>query len=164
MARTKAIYAELAERKKEFDRMKAAQRKTIADRTLKNKLHALIRRAIKCKTPKATKKSRSKTRKIGVKESRRTALQQYCTEVCGGPDGLSSTVVSKELFCAAKEQWEAMTTPEQAPYIAAAAAYNRSVEEKREAEFLKQVAAFNAQRAENNMPVLGLEPEVAMQQ
>ena len=152
-ATTKAMYTELAERKERFDAMKARQRKTMADRTAINKRNTLIRRAIKAKTPVAAKKPRSKPRKIGVKASCRTALQQYCTEVCGD---LSGHVVSKELFSAAKDQWNGMTPEQQAPYVEAAAAYNRSVEEKRLAEFLEQVAAYNAHCAQNNQPVLGL--------
>ena len=53
----------------------------MADRTAINKRNTLIRRAIKAKTPKTAKKPRSKPRKIGVKASCRTALQQYCTKV-----------------------------------------------------------------------------------
>ena len=101
IAYTKVMYAELKERKKRLDTMKAQQRKTIADRTAINKRNTLIRRAIKAKTPVAAKKPRSKPRKIGVKASCRTALQQYCTEVCGD---LSGAVMSKELFSAAKDQ------------------------------------------------------------
>ena len=152
-AYTKAMYAELKERKERFDAMKARQSKTMAERTAINKRNTLIRRAIKAKTPKAAKKPRSKPRKIGVKASCRTGLQQYCTEVCGD---LSGAVVSKELFSAAKDQWNGMTPEQQAPYVEAAAAYNRSVEEKRLAEFLEHVAAYNAHCAQNNQPVLGL--------
>ena len=152
-AYTKTIYEDLALRKDTFDAMKARQRETMAKRTAINKRIAAIRRAIRAKTPVAAKKPRAKPRKIGVKASCRTGLQQYCTEVCGD---LSGAVVSKELFSAAKDQWNGMTPEQQAPYVEAAAAYNRSVEEKREAEFLEQVAAYNAQCAKNNQPVLGL--------